>query len=36
MTMVSNNLQKIMISMVGALVASSFFISATVGSVQVI
>lgn len=36
MTMVSNNLQKIMISMIGALVASSFFITATVSSVPVI
>jgi len=36
MTMVSNNVQKFMISLIGALVASSFFISATVGPVPVI
>lgn len=36
MTLVSNNVQKMMISMVAALVASSFFITATVGPVPVI
>ena len=36
MTMVSNSMQKIMISMLGALVASSFFITATVSSVPAI